>query len=63
MIEMIFAAVAFVIGVYGAYLVGKNIGRKNGYYEGRRETYRDLEHTFEQYQKIIDANKVSTNGA
>lgn len=44
MIDAIFYAVTFILCVYGAYLAGKDIGRENGYYEGRSEARRDLEH-------------------
>lgn len=63
MIEMIFAAVAFVLGVYGAYLAGKDIGRENGYYEGRSEARRDLEHIVEHYKKMAYAKDTPTEGA
>lgn len=37
MIEIIFAAVAFVLSVYLAYLVGKDFGREEGFYECHSE--------------------------
>jgi hypothetical protein len=63
MIEIIFAAVAFVLSVYLAYLAGKDIGRENGYYEGRSEARRDLEHIVEHYKKMAYAKDSSTKGA
>lgn len=46
---MIFAAVAFICGMFVAYLAGKYIGRENGYYEGHSEAYRELEHIIDNY--------------
>ena len=63
MITMIFATVTFVLCVYGAYLAGKYIGRENGYYEGRSEARRDLEHIVEHYKKLADAKNTTTEGA
>lgn len=63
MTEMIFAALDFVLGVYGAYLAGKDIGRENGYYEGRSEARRDLEHIVEHYKKMAYAKDTPTKGA
>ena len=63
MIEAIFYAVTFVLCVYGAYLAGKDIGRENGYYEGRSEARRDLEHIVEHYKKMAYAKNTTTEGA
>mgnify|MGYP006959800790 FL=1 len=63
MIDAIFYAVTFVLCVYGAYLAGKDIGRENGYYEGRSEARRDLEHIVEHYKKLADAKNTTTEGA
>lgn len=48
---------------YGAYLAGKDIGRENGYYEGRSEARRDLEHIVEHYKKMAYAKDTPTEGA
>lgn len=63
MIEAIFFAVTFVLCVYGAYLAGKDIGRENGYYEGRSEARRDLEHIIEHYKELAHAKDTTTEGA
>lgn len=67
MIAMIFAAVAFICGMFVAYLAGKDIGRENGYYEGHSEAYRELEHIIDNYienlNKEFDAKNTSTKGA
>ena len=67
MIAMIFAAVAFICGMFVAYLAGKYIGRENGYYEGHSEAYRELEHIIDNYienlNKEFDAKNSSTKGA
>jgi membrane protein DedA with SNARE-associated domain len=63
MIAMIFAAVAFICGMFVAYLAGKDIGRENGYYEGRSEARRDLEHIVEHYKKMAYAKDTPTKGA
>lgn len=63
MIAMIFAAVAFICGMFVAYLAGKYIGRENGYYEGRSEARRDLEHIVEHYKKMAYAKDTPTEGA
>lgn len=67
MIAMIFAAVAFICGMFVAYLAGKYIGRENGYYEGHSEAYRKLEHIIDNYienlNKEFDAKNTSTKGA
>jgi hypothetical protein len=63
MIAMIFAAVAFICGMFVAYLAGKDIGRENGYYEGRSEARRDLEHIVEHYKKMAYAKDTPTEGA
>lgn len=60
---MIFAAVAFICGMFVAYLAGKDIGRENGYYEGRSEARRDLEHIVEHYKKMAYAKDTPTEGA
>lgn len=60
---MIFAAVAFICGMFVAYLAGKYIGRENGYYEGRSEARRDLEHIVEHYKKMAYAKDTPTEGA
>lgn len=62
MIAMIFAAVAFICGMFVAYLAGKYIGRENGYYEGHSEAYRELEHIVEHYKKMAYAKNTSTKG-
>lgn len=63
MIAMIFAAVALACGMYVTFLVGKDIGRENGYYEGRSEARRDLEHIVEHYKKMAYAKDTPTKGA
>ena len=63
MIMMILAAATFVIFVFGAYFAGKDIGRENGYYEGRSEARRDLEHIVEHYKKMAYAKDTPTKGA
>ena len=64
---MIFAAVAFICGMFVDYLAGKYIGRENGYYEGHSEAYRELEHIIDNYienlNKEFDAKNTSTKGA
>lgn len=63
---MIFAAVAFICGMFVAY-AGKYIGRENGYYEGHSEAYRELEHIIDNYienlNKEFDAKDTPTKGA
>lgn len=61
MIAMIvIAAVAFfVFSVYMAYLAGK----EDGFCDGRREAYRDLEHIVEHYKKMAYAKDTPTKGA
>lgn len=63
MIAMIVIAVAFICGMFVAYLAGKDIGRENGYYEGRSEARRDLEHIVEHYKKMAYAKDTPTKGA
>lgn len=63
MIAMIFAAVALACGVYVTFLVGKDFGREEGFYDGRREAYRDLEHIVEHYKKMAYAKDTPTEGA
>lgn len=67
MIDAIFYAVTFILCVYGAYLAGKDIGRENGYYEGRSEAYRELERKIDDYienlNKEFDAKNTATKGA
>lgn len=63
MIAMIFAAVAFVCGVYVAYHAGKDIGKEDGFYEGRSEAYRELEHIVEHYKDLAYAKDTPTKGA
>lgn len=58
-----FYAVTFVLCVYGAYLAGKDIGRENGYYEGRSEAYREFGHIIEHYKNLADAKNTATKGA
>ena len=67
MIEIIFAAVAFVLSVYLAYLVGKDFGREEGFYEGHSEAYREVERLIDDYienrNKEFDAKNTATKGA
>ena len=49
--------------MFVAYLAGKDIGRENGYYEGRSEARRDLEHIVEHYKKMAYAKDTPTEGA
>lgn len=63
MIAMIFAAVAFICGMFVAYLAGRDIGREIGFYEGRREAYRELVHIIEHYNELADAKNTATKGA
>lgn len=60
---MIFAAVAFICGMFVAYLAGRDIGREVGFYEGRSEAYRELEHIVEHYKKMAYAKDTPTEGA
>lgn len=61
MIAMIvIAAVAFfVFSVYMAYLAGN----EDGFCDGRREAYRELEHIIEHYKELADAKNTPTKGA
>lgn len=61
MIAMIvIAAVAFfVFSAYMAYIAGK----EHGFYKGRREAYRELEHIIEHYKELADAKNTPTKGA
>lgn len=67
MIMMILAAATFVIFVFGAYFAGKGIGREEGFYEGRREAYREVERLIDDYienrNKEFDAKDTTTEGA
>ncbi len=54
MIAMIFAAVALACGVYVTFLVGKDFGREEGYYEGRRQAYREVERIIDYYIEHIE---------
>lgn len=63
MIVMIFAAVAFICGMFVAYLAGRDIGREVGFYEGSSEAYREIEHIVEHYKDLADAKDSSTKGA
>ena len=67
MIVMIFAAVALACGVYVTFLVGKDFGREEGFYEGRRKAYREVERLIDDYienrNKEFDAKDSSTKGA
>jgi hypothetical protein len=61
MIPMIFIAVA--LALFLVYYLGKVIGREDGFYEGRSETYRDLIHIIEHYKELADAKDTPTKGA
>lgn len=63
MIAMIFSAVAFICGIFVAYIAGRDIGREVGLYEGRSEAYRELEHIIEHYKDLADAKNTATKGA
>lgn len=66
MIAMIFAALALACGVYVTFLVGKDFGREEGYYEGRRQAYREVERIIDDYIEHIElahAKDTATEGA
>lgn len=63
MTTIISTAVGFVCGVYMAYIAGK----KYGFYEGRKEAYREIEQIiddyFENINKAFNAKDSTTKGA
>lgn len=67
MIAMIFAAVALAGGMYVTFLVGKDFGREEGFYEGHSEAYREVERLIDDYienrNKEFDAKNTATKGA
>lgn len=67
MIPMIFIAVAYASALFLVYYTGKVIGRKDGFYEGRREAYREFERIITDYiehrNKEFDAKDTPTKGA
>lgn len=67
MIAMIFAAVALACGMYVTFLVGKDFGREEGFYEGHSEAYRKVERLIDDYienrNKEFDEKNTATKGA
>ena len=67
MIAMIFAAVALACGMYVTFLVRKDFGREEGFYEGHSEAYREVERLIDDYienrNKEFDAKNTATKGA
>ena len=63
MIAMIFAAVAFICGMFVAYLAGKDIGREEGFFEGHIEAYRKVENIIDHYKELAHAKDTTTEGA
>lgn len=58
MITIISTAVGFVCGAYMAYIAGK----EHGFYKGRSDAYRKLEHIIEHYKELAHAKDSTTKG-
>lgn len=60
----LFLAVVALCALYVSYLAGKEIGKEDGFFEGRSEAYRELEHIIDYYKELArDAKDTATEGA